>query len=330
MIPALIVYGIGGLVSGFASLISREPYPWILWGRIIQGFGAAGTSPIAMALVSDTFSTTEKSKALGIMEASNGVGKVVSPVLGSLIAMIIWYLIFFTYSFLTIPIGVMIWFIIKEERSHGERKNLKIYFGEIFAILKAKGLSLILCLAGGFLTLFILYGILANISDIIGGELKRNVLKRGFIVALPVMTMSIVAYWSGAYLKNKETLYKKLVAGSLTACVVCLLVMPFLKMLLYRLIVLEAIGIAVGAALTALNIFVTSCAPPGKRGVVTAVYNSFRFLGIALGPVFFTSFYKSALKPGALTAMAGGLALFIHMYLQSDLMLEYFGVKKLR
>lgn len=129
MIPALIVYGIEGLISGVVSLISREPYPWILWGRIIQGFGAAGTSPIAMALGSDTFSTTEKSKALGIMEASNGVGKVVSPVLGSLVAMITWYLIFFTYSFLTISIGVMIWFIIKEERSHAERKNLIRFLG---------------------------------------------------------------------------------------------------------------------------------------------------------------------------------------------------------
>nr|WP_279289024.1 MFS transporter [Anaerosolibacter carboniphilus] len=328
MIPALILYGIGGLISGFASVFAREPYKIIILGRIIQGFGAAGTSPIAMALVSDMFSTTERGRALGIIEASNGIGKVLSPILGSLIAMIAWYFIFFSYSFLTIPVAILIWFVIKEERSHAERKNLSIYFSEIWMILRAKGLSLVVCLFGGFGILFILYGILANISDILGGELKSNLLKRGFIVALPVTTMSIVSYWLGGYLQHKRGIYKRMITYSFFVCIVALLWIPHGKSFMSRLIILEIIGIVTGTALTALNTLVTSCAPPGKRGVITAVYNSCRFLGIAFGPIYFSNFYGANYKLILFTIMTGGMTLLAQQYLQADRMLEYFGAKK--
>ncbi len=328
IIPALILYGIGGLISGFASVFAQEPYRIIVLGRIIQGFGAAGTSPIAMALVSDMFSSTERSKALGIIEASNGIGKVVSPILGSLIAMIAWYFIFFSYSFLTIPVAIMIWFVIKEDKSHAERKSLRIYFSEIGMILKAKGASLVVCLLGGFGILFILYGILANISDILGGELKSNTLKKGFIVALPVTTMSIVSYWAGTYLQNKREIYKKMIIYSFVVCVIALLLIPYGKSFVEKLIILEVIGIATGTALTALNTFVTSCAPPGKRGVITAVYNSCRFLGIAVGPIYFSNIYGVNYRLVFFVIMIGGLTLLTHLYLQTDRMLEYFGGKK--
>lgn len=328
IIPALVLYGVGGLISGFASVFAKDPYKLIIFGRIIQGFGAAGTSPIAMALVSDMFSSTERSKALGIIEASNGVGKVVSPILGSLIAMIAWYFIFFSYSFLTIPVAVFVWFAIKEDRSHAERKNLRIYFGEIWTILKVKGFSLGICFLGGFGILFILYGVLANISDILGGALKSNVLKRGFIVALPVTTMSIVSYWLGTYLQNRRGIYKKMVLYSFVICIIALLWIPYGKSLIIRLVMLEVIGISAGMALTALNTFVTSCAPPGKRGVITAVYNSCRFLGIAGGPIYFNNFYGQNSKLIFFVIITGGFALLTQQYLQTDRMLQYFGVKK--
>jgi ACDE family multidrug resistance protein len=328
IIPALVLYGIGGLISGFASVFAEEPYKLIIFGRIVQGFGAAGTSPIAMALVSDMFSSTERSKALGIIEASNGVGKVVSPILGSLVAMIAWYFIFFSYSFLTIPVAVFIWLVIKEDRSHAERKNLRVYFGEIWTILKIKGLSLGICFLGGFGILFILYGILANISDILGGELKSNVLKRGFIVALPVTTMSIVSYWFGTYLQKRRGIYKKMVLYSFVTCMIVLLWIPYGKSFIIRLIMLVVIGIAAGTALTALNTFVTSCAPPGKRGVITAVYNSCRFLGIAGGPIYFSNFYGSNGKLIFFFIITGVFVLLARQYLQTEGMLQYFGAKK--
>src|SRR5690606_33271486 len=50
IIPALILYGSGGLLAGFASEWFSNAFIWVMAGRILQGIGAAGTAPIAMAL----------------------------------------------------------------------------------------------------------------------------------------------------------------------------------------------------------------------------------------------------------------------------------------
>lgn len=72
----------------------------ILFGRIIQGIGAAGTASIAMALIGDLYSGAQESKALGIIESSNGAGKFFSPIIGSVIALITWYSVFFSFPIL--------------------------------------------------------------------------------------------------------------------------------------------------------------------------------------------------------------------------------------
>ncbi|MFL6556691.1 MAG: MFS transporter, partial [Bacillus sp. (in: firmicutes)] len=94
IIPALILYGSGGLLAGAAAAWFSNPYTWILAGRILQGMGAAGTAPIAMALAGDLFKGAEQSKVLGLVEASNGFGKVISPIIGSLLALLFWYAAF--------------------------------------------------------------------------------------------------------------------------------------------------------------------------------------------------------------------------------------------
>src|ERR1700730_7849741 len=51
IIPSLIIYGIGGLLAGLSAWLLKNPYMFIMIGRIIQGLGAAGTAPITMALI---------------------------------------------------------------------------------------------------------------------------------------------------------------------------------------------------------------------------------------------------------------------------------------
>ena len=95
IVPALFLYGIGGLVSGFAALLLAKPFPLLLAGRVLQGLGAGGTYQLAMALTGDIFKV-KKGKALGLLEASNGLGKSISPILGAVVALIIWYAPFFS------------------------------------------------------------------------------------------------------------------------------------------------------------------------------------------------------------------------------------------
>ncbi len=51
IIPSLIITAIGGAISAFASWKINDPYSVLVFGRLLQGIGAAGASPIVMPLV---------------------------------------------------------------------------------------------------------------------------------------------------------------------------------------------------------------------------------------------------------------------------------------
>src|SRR5690625_5081917 len=85
ILPSLVLFALGGLISGFSGLMFSQKYMWIIIGRTLQGIGAAGAAPIAMALTGDLFKGGEQSPVLGIFEASNGLGKILSPILRSLL-----------------------------------------------------------------------------------------------------------------------------------------------------------------------------------------------------------------------------------------------------
>lgn len=100
MIPSLIISGIGGFLAGWASWKMSNPYYMILIGRMLQGVGASGAFPIVLPLVGDLFRQEEEvSATLGVIETSNTLGKVLSPILGALLAGWIWFMPFFLFRY---------------------------------------------------------------------------------------------------------------------------------------------------------------------------------------------------------------------------------------
>src|SRR5690625_1651674 len=68
IVPALILTGIGGLISGLAAWKMDDAYTVIIIGRILQGVGASGAMPIVLPLVGDLFEEgKEASSTLGII-----------------------------------------------------------------------------------------------------------------------------------------------------------------------------------------------------------------------------------------------------------------------
>src|SRR5699024_3558697 len=92
IVPSLIITAIGGLISGLAAMFINESFILILIGRIIQGIGASGTFPVVLPLIGDMYKEDQKvSAGLGMVETSNTIGKVLSPIVGASLAMITWY-----------------------------------------------------------------------------------------------------------------------------------------------------------------------------------------------------------------------------------------------
>ena len=68
-----------------------------------------------MALAGDLIQDNERAQVLGLLEAANGLGKVISPLAGAAIGLIAWYMPFFVYGILALPIALAIYVIAQAQ-----------------------------------------------------------------------------------------------------------------------------------------------------------------------------------------------------------------------
>lgn len=288
IIPALILYGLGGLIAGLSPLLlNKGIYPWILGGRIVQGLGAAGTAPIAMALAGDLFAGKERSKALGIIEASNGSGKVVSPILGALLGILVWFAPFLFFPLFIIPVALGIWLTVKEPAAGQNQKALINYFKSFSKVFKKRVGTLLASYFGGMIALLTLFGVLFYLSDYLEKAYNLEGVIKGLALAIPVFFMSITSYITGLLIKKRVRLMQLLVVAGLSLIGFTLITLPMFSNTFLFFAIISFAGIGTGLVLPCLNTFITSSTNYEERGLVTSLYGSVRFLGVAIGPPVF-------------------------------------------
>lgn len=287
IIPALIVYGSAGVLAGFGAI--WESYPVIIIARALQGLGAAGTAPIAMALVGDMYQGATESQALGLVEASNGAGKVISPIIGSLLALIVWYAAFFAFPLVCVLAIVALIWAVKEPKIQEKPKEFKAYIHSIGEIFKQKGKWLIPSFFAGSLALFILFGVLFYLSDIL--EKKPYAIDgviKGLVLAIPLMGLVITSFTTGSLIKKNGVLMRWLMNIGLAMMTAALTSTIFFYENIYVFIgLLTLSSIGTGLLLPCLNTMITGSVEKQQRGMITSLYSSLRFLGVAFGPPLF-------------------------------------------
>jgi ACDE family multidrug resistance protein len=285
IIPSLIVYGLAGIVAGFGAV--WDSYATMIGARALQGLGAAGTAPIAMALVGDLYQGGEESKVLGLTEAANGLGKVVSPIIGSALAIIVWYAAFFAFPIFCALSLVAVIFLIQEPKQTKQKQPLGKYLKTIGHILQQKGRWLITSFFVGSLGLFTLFGILFYLSEILEkAPYNLEGVMKGVVLAIPLAGLVITAFTTGSLIKKNGTLMRWLMNIGLALATLSLgLTLLFNKerlILFMTLITLSSVG--TGLLLPCLNTMITGSVEKSQRGMITSIYNSLRFLGVAAGP----------------------------------------------
>jgi ACDE family multidrug resistance protein len=308
MFPALLVYGAGGLLAGFFAVTFKEKaFSWIVGARMIQGIGAGGTYQLSMALAGDLIQSRERSKILGYLEASNGMGKVISPLAGAALALISWYIPFFVYGILAIPVAFLILCFVKEDVQKLQKNVQPIpqYLANLQKIIKTKWLPLSIAFLSGLITLFALFGLLSFYSDVLDKQYKINVFTRGLILAAPVLVMTITAFILGTVMQTKMTKILKwgVIIGLFLVATGLIVYCPCQNVLLLTMSA-SILGLGAGAVLPSLNTLITSAAPKTERGIVTCLYGSVRFFGVAIGPPLF-GFAEKLTKPPIFFTTAG-------------------------
>lgn len=287
ILPSLAVYGAAGVLAGFAAV--WQNYPLLIGARAVQGLGAAGTAPIAMALVGDMYKDGQESEALGLIEASNGAGKVISPILGSLFALLIWFAPFFAFPVFCALSLLAMMFLIKEPKGERAHPKLSVYIKDIGSIFKKQGRWLIPAFVSGSLGLFNLFGVLFFLSDILEKP-PHNIdgVMKGCILAIPLLGLVITSYTTGRIIKNNGRLMRILMNIGLIMMVISLTAAIWIHHSLVPLIgLLTLSSIGTGLLLPCLNTLITGAVDKAHRGMITSLYSSLRFLGVAFGPPIF-------------------------------------------
>jgi ACDE family multidrug resistance protein len=316
MIPALIVYGGAGILAGFAAV--WDSYGLLIGARAIQGIGAAGTAPIAMALVGDLYKGAQESQALGLVEASNGAGKVVSPILGSLLALLVWYAAFFAFPAFCALSLLAVLFLLKEPKRKEPPPPLKQYMQSIRRIFAKEGRWLISSFFSGSLALFILFGVLFFLSDILEKPPYSIIgVRKGFVLAIPLFGMVTTAYLTGSLIRKNGVLMRWLMNIGLALMVISLALAIWFNSNLYVFIgLLTVSSIGTGLLLPCLNTMITGAIEKAERGMITSLYSSLRFFGVAFGPPLFgwlmgISHQLVFITVSALSLLALGLVFFL-------------------
>ncbi|HBV96505.1 MAG: MFS transporter [Peptococcaceae bacterium BICA1-7] len=316
--PSLVIYGLGGIIAGLGPIIlSGSAYPVLLAGRVLQGIGAAGTAPIAMALCGDLFTGKERSKSLGIIEAANGFGKVVSPILGALVGLIAWYATFLFFPAIVIPIVLAMWFLISEPESNRSKQSIGQYLKSIMKIFEKKSAMLLTSFFAGMTALLLLFGVLFFLSEYLESRYSLRGVTKGLALAIPVLFMSLTSYTTGALIKKKLTLMKWLVFSGLLLIAASLAVLGiFNRNTILFFVGISVAGVGTGLTLPCLNTIITGSCEAQRRGLVTSLYGSVRFFGVALGPPLFSvlmDYSRTAMFWGAagLAGLSALLALFL-------------------
>ncbi|NMA01247.1 MAG: MFS transporter [Clostridia bacterium] len=326
IVPALILYGLGGVVALLGIWLMEKPYYVIMAGRVLQGIGAAGTAPIAMALSSDIFTSSDRSKSLGLLEASNGLGKVISPIFGSLIGMLAWYATFFVFPVLCVPTAIAVWFLVQDPMTNKKPKSVKNYLSALKKIFQGKGVHLASAFFGGSIALFVLFGTLFFLSDHLEQKYNLFGVRKGLVLAIPVLASSSTSFITGMITGKKSNKYKFFVVGGLILIGIANSVIPFFIENIYIFIAALVVGgVGSGLVLTCLNTIITGSVSMEERGMITSLYGAVRFFGVAIGPPVFgilmeISNLATFLTPAGLAFLASvGCMLFVKQkFIQSQ------------
>lgn len=288
IIISLALYGLGGLVAGLAALWLDQPYMAIMGGRVLQGIGAAGTAPIAMALVGDLFDGASESRALGLLETSNGMGKVLSPIFGSLLALISWYMVFLAFPIICGVVLLMFLFLTKEKKQEKKPLPVKQYMHSIAQVFKQHGKWLVPAFFIGSICLFTLFGVLFYLSDLLEEKYKIDGVIKGFFLAIPLLVMSIAAYVTGIIIKKKLKLMRLFVIIGMFLLATSYILASFVQgaYVLIGILVIGSVG--TGMILPCLNSMIVGAVQKTERGMITSLYSGVRFIGVAIGPPIFT------------------------------------------
>nr|WP_244163196.1 MFS transporter [Paenibacillus pectinilyticus] len=276
------------MISGLGACWLEHPYVVIMLGRALQGVGAAGAFPIVLPLVGDMYKNeSEVSKNLGIVETANTLGKVLSPILGSVLASVVWFLPFLTIPVLCVVSTILVAFLVKSPKKkdkNEEKVTFKHFLQSLKQIFMNNGRWLSAIFAIGCICMFVIFGTLFYLSDTLEDKYHIKGIWKGCVIAIPSAVLCLASFITGKKIGENKILMKWITLCGVVIITASLVVSGMVQSLYWLITLISIAGIGIGVTLPCLDSLITEGIDKGERGTITSIYSSMRFIGVAVGP----------------------------------------------
>lgn len=132
-----IIFAVASFVAGFASTTT-----WLIFGRLLQGVGAAIVFPLGLSLVPASFPKHQQAKSIAWLGSLGGIALALGPVLGGFIVTYLsWRWIFFINIPLII-VGFLFSFNAIDESIYEQKNRTLDWLGMLLLALAMGGIVL--------------------------------------------------------------------------------------------------------------------------------------------------------------------------------------------
>lgn len=278
----IIIFGILGtsLANVFVGL-SNSFLSMVFW-RFITGLMAGTYFSASTSLVLDISPNNRKGKAFGLVVSGIGVGTITVFLLGGLLGLYNWRLIFYISSILGLINVIFFWKLVKKQKVSN---TIKDYSNIISYKIILKNISLVNIMIIHFLVLITYFSLTTFIPTYFILEIKLNIFFANIIFIVFPLSEILGAIFGGIM---ADKIGKKTVTAlGLFIIILITGILSLVKIFEVIFLCLLMIGFMSRVVLTILPIFVGEYASFSLVGTALGWYNAIGFLGSAVGPYIF-------------------------------------------
>ena len=277
IVTGLALFAIGSAVAAVSTSIDG-----VIFGRLLQGSGAAGS--VILALVADLTSEENRTKAMAMVGVTIGLSFMVALVAGPIVASFTGVQgIFWLMVFLALLAMAITQFVVPDPHSLRVHRDAEAVPAMLASVLKDKELlrldfgtlALNAMLTASFLV------VPAQLHHAVGVTTHNQ-----WMVYLPVLVVSLLATVPAIIAAERNRRMKTVFVGAVAALAASQVLLVLAPQNLYVLLAALTIFFSGFNIMSAtLPSLITKTAPLDARGTASGVYSSAQFLGVFLGGV---------------------------------------------
>lgn len=198
-VPALVVYGVGGLAAMMAP-----NYPLLIVFRLVQGCGSAGFLTLAITILSDHYDGVERTRRLGRNALALTMGVALFPAIGGGLTELFGWRGPFALSGATLVLAVALWRLLPPGGGDGGARTLAAQLADARVDLARPQVWGLLVL--GTCTLMVFFGSFVSTLPLhLEDRFGASAGVRGLILSAPALTSGFTAWRLGTLAERHPT-----------------------------------------------------------------------------------------------------------------------------